>query len=79
MKNKFSKNYEDLLEVYKNLHQKGTKWGNAEKTFEGRNVHLSIKTREEWGIIVNKNIKKYPNISPFIICAKGRQLFETIS
>ena len=201
MKNKFSKNYRDLLEVYKNFHQEGTKWGNAKETFDGRslkfffnpikqiinstksqsiidfgcgkgkfyfnkikiqeneynnitdfwnvddcylydpgvekfkiypkekkdgvicidvvehiipedveifitnlfelankfvfiviacyparktlpdgrNVHLSIKTPEEWKIIVNKIIKKYPNISPFIVCAKDRQIFETIS
>ena len=201
MKNKFSKNYGDLLEVYKNFHQKGTKWENAKQTFDGRslqfffnpikqiinttksqslidfgcgkgkfyfnkikikeieynnisefwkiddyylydpgvkkfkiypkekkdgvicvdvvehitpedveifianlfdlankfvfiviacypakktlpdgrNVHLSIKTPGEWRITINKIIKKYPNISPFIICAKDRQVFETIS
>ena len=38
MKNKFSKSYDDLLGVYKNLHQEGTKWGNAKETFDGRSL-----------------------------------------
>ena len=38
MKNKFSKNYDDLLEIYKNFHQEGTKWGNAKETFDGRSL-----------------------------------------
>ena len=46
---------------------------------DGRNVHLSIKTPGEWKIIINKIMKQYPNISPYIICAKDRKIFETIS
>jgi hypothetical protein len=52
----------------------------AKKTLpDGRNVHLSIKTPDAWRMIINKIIKKYPDVSPFIICAKARQVFETIS
>ena len=42
---------------------------------DGRNVHLSIKNPKEWKKIISKFKVKYPNISPYVICATNRDGF----
>ena len=46
---------------------------------DGRNVHLCIKTANEWKKIISDIKKKYPNISPYIICAIERKNFVAVS
>ena len=42
---------------------------------DGRNVHLSIKNPKEWWKIISIFKAKYPNISPYVICATNRDGF----
>ena len=72
MKNRFSKNYGDLLEVYKNLHQKGTNWGNADQTFDGRSLKFFFNPIKQ--II---SITKSQSIIDFG-CGKGKFYFNKI-
>jgi len=46
---------------------------------DGRNVHLCIKTVNEWKKIIYNIKKKYPNVSPYIICATERKNFVAVS
>jgi len=43
MKSKFSKDYQELIEIYKNLHAKGSYWGNANSTFDGKSLKFFFK------------------------------------
>jgi hypothetical protein len=42
---------------------------------DGRNVHLCIKDKEEWREIILNIKKKYPHISPFVICSDNKKYF----
>ena len=46
---------------------------------DGRNMHLSIKNPREWEGIISKFKTKYPNISPYVICATDRNKFTAVS
>ena len=46
---------------------------------DGRNVHLCIKTVNEWKKIIYYIKQKYPDISPYIICATERKNFVAVS
>ena len=46
---------------------------------DGRNVHLSIKTIDDWKKIILKIKVKYPHVSPYIICATARKKFVAVS
>ena len=46
---------------------------------DGRNMHLSIKNPREWEGIISKFKAKYPNISPYVICATERNKFIAVS
>ena len=46
---------------------------------DGRNVHLSIKTIDDWKKIILEIKGKYPYVSPYIICATGRKKFVAVS
>ena len=46
---------------------------------DGRNVHLCLKSANDWKKII-KDIKlKFSNISPYVICATGRKEFVAVS
>ena len=52
----------------------------AKKTLpDGRNVHLSIKTVDEWKKIIKEIRIKYKKISPYVICSTNRNSFVTVS
>ena len=52
----------------------------AKKTLsDGRNVHLCIKTTDEWKKIILDIRVKYPQVSPYIICATARNKFVEVS
>ncbi len=52
----------------------------AKKTLpDGRNVHLSIKSANEWKKIIRDIRTQFLNISPYVICATKRREFEAIS
>ena len=52
----------------------------AKKTLpDGRNVHLSIKTVDEWKKIIKEIRTKYKKISPYVICSTNRNSFVTVS
>ena len=52
----------------------------AKKTLpDGRNVHLCIKTTDEWKKIILDIRVKYPHVSPYIICATARKKFVVVS
>ena len=52
----------------------------AKKTLpDGRNVHLCIKSFDEWKEIISKIKLKFSNISPYIICATSRKEFVAVS
>ena len=52
----------------------------AKKTLpDGRNVHLCIKTPEEWKKIIINIKAKFPAISPYIICSTKRKQFVAVS
>lgn len=46
---------------------------------DGRNVHLSIKTPDEWKVIISNIKKKFPQVKPYVICSTERKKFITIS
>tara|TARA_B100001250_G_C19668080_1_gene730215 strand:- start:381 stop:1001 length:621 start_codon:yes stop_codon:yes gene_type:complete len=46
---------------------------------DGRNVHLSIKSSDEWKKIISEFKKKYPNTSSYVICATERNKFVAVS
>ena len=52
----------------------------AKKTLpDGRNVHLCIKSANEWKKIIKDIRPKFPNISPYVICATKRKQFIAVS
>ena len=46
---------------------------------DGRNVHLSIKSAEDWKKIIVDIRSKFLNISPYVICATKRKEFVAVS
>lgn len=46
---------------------------------DGRNVHLSIKSSDEWKKIISEFKIKYPQISCYVICATERNRFVAVS
>ena len=46
---------------------------------DGRNVHLSIKSVNDWKKIIADIKLKFPNISPYVICATNRKEFIAAS
>ena len=46
---------------------------------DGRNVHLSIKTVDEWKKIITEIKLKFSDVSPYIICSTERKIFVAIS
>ena len=52
----------------------------AKKTFpDGRNVHLCLKSANEWKMIIKDIRIKFSNISPYVICAIERKKFVAVS
>ena len=52
----------------------------AKKTLpDGRNVHLCIKSVQEWKIIIEDIKLKFSDISPYVICATERKKFVAVS
>ena len=52
----------------------------AIKTFpDGRNVHLCLKSANEWKMIIKEIRTKFSNISPYVICAIERKKFVAVS
>ena len=52
----------------------------AKKTLpDGRNVHLCIKSVNEWKNIILNIKHKFPNVSPYVICATNRKQFIAVS
>ena len=52
----------------------------AKKTLpDGRNVHLCIKSANEWKMIIKDIRTKFSNISPYVICAIERKKFVAVS
>ena len=52
----------------------------ANKTFpNGRNVHVCIKTPDEWRKILSDIKSNYNNISPVVICTTARKKFTIIT
>ena len=38
MKNKYSENYQNLINIYADMHNNGTIWDDAESTFDGKSL-----------------------------------------
>ena len=52
----------------------------AKKTLpDGRNVHLCIKSANEWKKIIKDIRPKFSSISPYVICATKRKQFIAVS
>ncbi len=52
----------------------------AKKTLpDGRNVHLCIKSANEWKKIIKDISPKFSNISPYVVCATKRKQFIAVS
>ena len=52
----------------------------AKKTLpDGRNVHLCIKSADDWKKIIKKISTKFSKVSPYVICATNRKEFVAIS
>lgn len=52
----------------------------AKKTLpDGRNVHLCIKSANDWKKIISNIKPKFSNISPYVICATQRKQFIAVS
>ena len=52
----------------------------AKKTLpDGRNVHLCIKSANDWKKIIKDIRPKFSNISPYVICATERKEFVAVS
>jgi hypothetical protein len=52
----------------------------AKKTLpDGRNVHLCIKSANDWKKIIKDIRAKFSNISPYVICATERKEFVAVS
>ena len=52
----------------------------AKKTLpDGRNVHLCLKSVKDWKKIIKDIRAKFPNISPYVICATERKQFVAVS
>ncbi len=52
----------------------------AKKTLpDGRNVHLCIKSVNDWKKIIKDIRLKFSNISPYVICATERKEFVAVS
>ena len=46
---------------------------------DGRNVHLCVKSAEDWKKIIAEIRLKFSNISPYVICATERKQFVAVS
>ena len=46
---------------------------------DGRNVHLCLKSANDWKKIIKEIKLKFSNISPYVICATGRKEFVAVS
>ena len=46
---------------------------------DGRNVHLCLKSANDWKKIITDIRKKFSNISPYVICATKRDEFVAVS
>ena len=46
---------------------------------DGRNVHLSIKTIDDWKKIILEIKVNHPHVSPYIICSTSRKKFVAVS
>ena len=46
---------------------------------DGRNVHLCLKSIQDWKKIIKDMRPKFSNISPYVICAVDRKQFVSIS
>ena len=46
---------------------------------DGRNVHLCLKSANDWKKIIKDIRLKFSNISPYVICATGRKEFVAVS
>ena len=46
---------------------------------DGRNVHLCIKSANDWKKIIKDIRPKFSNISPYVICATERKEFVAVS
>ena len=52
----------------------------AKKTLpDGRNVHLCLKSADDWKKIIKDIRLKFPNISPYVICSTKRKEFIAVS
>jgi len=52
----------------------------AKKTLpDGRNVHLCLKSANDWKNIIKEIRPKFSNISPYVICATQRKEFVAVS
>jgi hypothetical protein len=52
----------------------------AKKTLpDGRNVHLCVKSANEWKKIIRDIRPQFLNISPYVICATKRREFVAVS
>ena len=52
----------------------------AKKTLpDGRNVHLCLKSANDWKMIIKDIRPKFSNISPYVICATERKEFVAVS
>ena len=52
----------------------------AKKTLpDGRNVHLCLKSANDWKKIIKDIRPKFSNISPYVICATERKEFVAVS
>ena len=46
---------------------------------DGRNVHLCIKSPDEWKKIISNIRKKFKKVSPYVICSISRNKFVAVS
>ena len=44
MKSNFSKNYQNLIRIYANMHEKGTDWDDAKDTFDGKSLEYFFES-----------------------------------
>ena len=52
----------------------------AKKTLpDGRNVHLCLKSANDWKMIIKDIRPKFSNISPYVICSTERKEFVAVS
>ncbi len=73
MKNYFSKEYKDTVEIYKKLHLNGTGFDSAENTFDGKSLKFFFQPIKQ--VI---NITKSKSIIDFG-CGKAKYYFKEVS